>query len=65
MSRALSGARRAQDRDNRRRRGRLVLQQRIHLLHPDTAKVAAELHDGVGVPPRRAHTHKVLYQNKI
>jgi len=31
MSRPLGDARRAQDRDNRRRLGRLVLQQRIRL----------------------------------
>jgi hypothetical protein len=50
MSRALSDAHRGQDRDNRRRRGRLVLQQRVtmHLRLPDMAMVAADLHDEGG-----------------
>jgi hypothetical protein len=71
MSRELSNAHWGQDRDNRRRRGRLVLQQRIHLQHPDTAMVAADLRDEGGSSSATcAHNAvttvlTVLYQNEI
>jgi hypothetical protein len=64
MLRALSDSSRAQDRDNRQWRGRLILQQRIRPRHPNTAMVVADLHAGGGSSSvTRAHNGAVPEQD--